>query len=171
MDGTYSPTRMALRRVTGTFGWVLAVAVPTWLAVGRVLTGTAGAWSVVYALTLAPLLAALSVVALAVPRSRTARYPSGRACGFLWSAWGCGALLGVFLPEVGDGASSVLEAWWGPELSGVAAALSNPLGIAMVFMTITAAVLAVRDSSDRGRRRPADEDAYQGTGFYRVLGD
>ncbi|GAA1120850.1 hypothetical protein [Citricoccus alkalitolerans] len=161
------------RRWTARLGWVLAVAVPAWLAGGRVLTDSTGNLTPVYAATLAPVLLVLSVVALAVPARRPARYPSTRACTVLQISWACGIALGFTLPDTGEGASSVLGAWAGSDAEGVAAALSNPLGIIMLFMAIMGCVLSIRHSAHgegNGRRsRDADEDDAQGTGFFPVL--
>ncbi|MCY1159101.1 MAG: hypothetical protein MOP51_2126 [Citricoccus sp.] len=161
----------ALRRWTTRIGWILAVAVPLWMAGGRFLTDSAGDLTGIYALTLTPVLLLLSVAALAVPRRRPGRYPSARSLGLLLIAWACGLGLGFTLPDTGEGASSVLGALVGPQAEGVAAALSNPLGIIMLFMSIAGCVLAVRDSSraDAARRSPSDEDDYQGTGYFPVL--
>ena len=141
--GTVAPAVAAV-------GWLCAVTVPLWVAGGRFLTGTAGDLAVVYALTLAPVLLVLSVVALGI-------------------AWLCGVGLGLTLPDTGAGASSVLEACAGPEMSGVAAALSNPFAILMVLTAIIGCVLAVRDSRPGGPSRVTDEDDQQGTGFFPVL--
>lgn len=149
-------------------GWAAAVLVPLWIAAGRFLTGTAGGLAVVYALTLAPVLLVLSVVALAVPAARPARRPSVRAVVALGIAWLCGLGLGLTLPDTGEGASSVLEAWAGSEMSGVAAALSNPFAIIMVLTAIIGCVLAVRDSRPGGPARVTDEDDRQGTGHFPV---
>ncbi|XKH54146.1 hypothetical protein LG293_14005 [Citricoccus nitrophenolicus] len=160
------------RRWTARLGWVLAVAIPAWMAVGRVLTDSAGNLTPVYAATLAPVLLVLSVVALAVPARRQARYPSVRACTVLLISWVCGIALGFTLPDTGEGASSVLGAWAGPGAEGAAAALSNPLGIIMLFMAIMGCVLSIRHSADgegNGRSRDTDEDDAQGTGFFPVL--
>lgn len=161
----------ALRGWTTRAGWILAVAVPLWITGGRFLTDSAGDLTVVYALTLAPVLLLLSVTALAVPRRRPGRHPSARSLGLLLIAWACGLGLGFTLPDTGEGASSVLGALVGHQAEGVAAALSNPLGIIMLFMSIAGCVLAVRDSSraDGARRAPSDEDDYQGTGYFPVL--
>jgi hypothetical protein len=161
----------AFRRWTTRAGWVLAVAVPLWMAGSRFLTGSAGDLTPVYALTLCPVLLLLSVVALGVSRRRPGRYPSARSLGLMLIAWACGLGLGWTLPDTGEGASSVLGALVGPQAEGAAAAFSNPLGIIMLFMSITGCVLAVRDSSRPGgaRRSPDDEDDYQGTGYYPVL--
>jgi hypothetical protein len=161
----------AFRRWTTRIGWILAVAVPLWMAGGRFLTDSAGDLTVVYALTLSLVLLLLSVVALAVPRGRPGHYPSARSLGLLLIAWACGLGLGFTLPDTGEGASSVLGALVGREAEGVAAAFSNPLGIIMLFMSIAGCVLAVRDSSrpDGARRSPGDEDDYQGTGYFPVL--
>lgn len=171
MRGEAGTEVAAWRRWGTAIGWVLAVAVPLWMAGGRVLAGSAGALTPVYALTLAPLLLVLSVVALAVPRRRPGRLPSGRALGVLSLAWACGIGLGFTLPDTGEGASSVLGVLAGPGAEGAAAALSNPLGIIMAFMAVAGCVLAVRDSArpDGARRSPADEDDHQGTGFFPVL--
>ncbi|MDI3330886.1 MAG: hypothetical protein QJR09_09170 [Micrococcus sp.] len=159
------------RRWTTRVGWVLAFAVPAWMAGGRFLTDSAGALTPVYALTLAPVLLVLSVVALAVPHRRPGHYPSARSLGLLLIAWASGIGLGFTLPDTGEGASSVLGALVGPEAEGAAAAFSNPLGIIMLFMSIAGCVLAVRDSSrpDGARRSPGDEDDFQGTGYFPVL--
>ena len=159
------------RRWTTRIGWVLAVVVTLWMAGGRFLTHSAGDLTPVYALTLSPVLLVLSVVALAVPRRRPGRYPSARSLGLMLIAWACGLGLGFTLPDTGEGAASVLGALVGPGAEGVAAAFSNPLGIIMLFMSIAGCVLAVRDSSRPGgaRRSPADEDDYQGTGYFPVL--
>jgi hypothetical protein len=161
----------AFRRWTTRIGWILAVAVPLWMAGGRFLTDSAGDLTPVYALTLSPVLLVLSVVALAVPRRRPGRVPSARALGLLLIAWGSGVGLGFTLPDTGDGASSVLGALAGPEAEGAAAAFSNPLGIIMLFMSIAGCVLAIRDSSRPGgaQRSAEDEDDYQGTGYFPVL--
>ncbi len=150
-------------------GWVAAVAVPLWIAAGRFLTGTAGDLAFVWALTLAPVLLVLSVVALAVPSRRPARRPSVRSMVALGMSWVCGVGLGLTLSDTGAGASSVLEAWAGPEMTGVAAALSNPFAILMVLTAIIGCVLAVRDSRPGGPSRVTDEDERQGTGFFPVL--
>lgn len=160
--GTVAPAVAAV-------GWLCAVTVPLWVAGGRFLTGTAGDLAVVYALTLAPVLLVLSVVALAVPARRPARRPSVRSMVALGIAWLCGVGLGLTLPDTGAGASSVLEACAGPEMSGVAAALSNPFAILMVLTAIIGCVLAVRDSRPGGPSRVTDEDDQQGTGFFPVL--
>lgn len=160
------------RRWTARLGWVLAVVVPAWLAGGRLLTDSTGNLTPIYAATLAPVLLVLSVVALAVPARRPARYPSVRACTILLMSWGCGIALGFTLPDTGEGASSVLGAWAGPGAEGAAAALSNPLGIIMLFMAIMGCVVSIRHSAHgegNGRSRDADEDDAQGTGFFPVL--
>lgn len=161
----------AFRRWTTRTGWCLAVAVPLWMAGGRFLTGSAGDLTPVYALTLSPALLVLSVVALALPRRGPGRYPSTRSLGLMLIAWASGLGLGFTLPDTGQGASSVLGALVGPGAEGAAAALSNPLGIIMLFMSIAGCVLAIRDSSrpDGARRSPDDEDDYQGTGYFPVL--
>ncbi|MFB9070432.1 hypothetical protein ACFFX0_04200 [Citricoccus parietis] len=146
--------------------------VPAWLAGGRVLTDSTGDLTPVYAATLAPVLLVLSVVALAVPARRPARYPSVRACTIMLLSWGCGIALGFTLPDTGEGASSVLGAWAGPGAEGAAAALSNPLGIIMLFMAIMGCVVSIRHSAHgegHGRSRDSDEDDAQGTGFFPVL--
>lgn len=163
---------LGFRRWTARSGWVLAVVVPAWLAGGRVLAGSAGSLTPVYALTLAPLLLVASVVALTVPRRRAGRYPSARACVLLLLAWAGGIGLGFTLPDTGEGASSVLGVLAGPGAEGAAAALSNPLGITMVFMAVAGCVVAVRDSAHgdgSGRSRTEDEDDAQGTGYFPVL--
>lgn len=160
------------RRWTARCGWFFAVAVPLWLVGGRFLTDSAGSLTPVYAATLAPTLLVLSVVALAVPARRAARLPSHRACTVLLISWACGISLGFTLPDTGEGASSVLGAWVGPGAEGAAAALSNPLGIIMLFTAVMGCVLAVRHSSygdGSGRSRDADEDEAQGTGYFPVL--
>jgi hypothetical protein len=106
--------RFGFRRVTARYGWVAAVLVPAWLACGRFLTGSAGDLTPVYAALGAPVMLVLSVVALAVPARRPARYPSARACTILLISWACGLALGFTLPDTGDGASSVLGALVGP---------------------------------------------------------
>lgn len=159
-----SPARLWGTRI----GWLAAFAVPAWLVGSRLLTGTAGDLTVVYALTLAPLLLVLSVAGLAVPRRR-GQLPSGRSLGLLGVAWAAGIGLGVTLPDVGNGAASVLEAWSGPEMAGVAAAISNPLGIALGLCGLVGCVLAVRDSRSAGPSRVTDEDEAQGTGFFPTL--
>lgn len=171
--GSHHPERgQGFRRWAARIGWVLAVAVPVWLAGGRVLTDSTGDLTPVYAATLAPVLLVLSVVALAVPARRPARYPSVRACTILLLSWGCGIALGFTLPDTGAGASSVLGAWAGPGAEGAAAALSNPLGIIMLFMAVMGCVVSIRHSAHgegNGRSRDSDEDDAQGTGFFPVL--
>lgn len=171
--GTHPPEPgQGFRRFTARLGWVLAVVVPVWLAGGRVLTDSTGDLTPVYAATLAPVLLVLSVVALAVPARRQARYPSARACTILLMSWGCGIALGFTLPDTGEGASSVLGAWAGPGAEGAAAALSNPLGIIMVFLAVMGCVVSIRQSAHgdgQGRSRDADEDHAQGTGYFPVL--
>lgn len=171
--GSHHPERgQGFRRWAARIGWVLAVAVPVWLAGGRVLTDSTGDLTPVYAATLAPVLLVLSVVALAVPARRQARYPSVRACTVLLISWVCGIALGFTLPDTGAGASSVLGAWAGPGAEGAAAALSNPLGIIMLFMAVMGCVVSIRHSAHgggNGRSRDADEDEAQGTGFFPVL--
>lgn len=168
-SGPVDPTAGTVPLAVVLLGWVAALAVPLWIAAGRFLTGTAGDLAVVYALTLAPLLLVLSVVALAVPGGRPARRPSIRATVALGLAWICGAGLGLTLPDTGEGASSVLEAWAGPEMSGVAAALSNPFAILMVLLAVIGCVLAVRDSRPGGPSRVTDEDDRQGTGHFPLM--
>lgn len=171
-SSTTPPPAGAFRRWTARGGWILAVVVPLWLAGGRLLTDSAGSLTPVYAATLAPVLLVLSLVALSVPARRPGRYPSARACTVLLISWACGIALGFTLPDTGAGASSVLGAWAGPGAEGAAAALSNPLGIIMVFMAVLGCVLSVRHSAHgdgSGRPRDADEDEAQGTGYYPVL--
>lgn len=168
-SGPVDPTAGTVPPAVVLLGWVAALAVPLWIAAGRLLTGTAGDLALVYALTLAPLLLVLSVVALAVPGGRPARRPSIRATVALGLAWICGAGLGLTLPDTGEGASSVLEAWAGPEMSGVAAALSNPFAILMVLLAVIGCVLAVRDSRPGGPSRVTDEDDRQGTGHFPLM--
>lgn len=166
------PPAGAFRRWTARSGWLLAVAVPLWLVGGRFITDSAGSLTPVYAATLAPALLVLSVVALAVPARRPARYPSLRASAILVISWGCGIALGFTLPDVGEGASSVLGSWAGSGAEGAAAALSNPLGIIMLFMAVLGCVVSVRHSAQgdgSGRPRDADEDEAQGTGYFPVL--
>lgn len=160
-EGTVSPTVARL-------GWVAAVLVPVWIAAGRFLAGTAGNLAVVYALTIVPLVLVLYVVSLAVPARRPAQRPSGRSMVALGLSWIAGLGLGLTLPDTGEGASSMVEAWAGPGASGVAAAFSNPLAIIMIFTAVVGCVLAVRDSRPGGRSRVTDEDEHQGTGHYPV---
>ncbi|MFB2571462.1 hypothetical protein [Micrococcus sp. IITD107] len=167
--GPADPTAGTVPAGVALLGWVAALAVPLWVGAGRFLTGTAGDLALVYALTLVPVLLVLSVVALAVPGSRPARRPSVRAMVALGLAWICGLGLGLTLPDTGEGASSVLEAWAGPEMSGVAAALSNPFAILMVLLAAIGCVLAVRDSRPGGPSRVTDEDDRQGTGRFPLL--
>lgn len=167
-----APPVTPFRRVATRLGWVLAVVVPLWLAGGRLLTDSAGTLTPVYAATLAPLLLVLSLVALGVPARRPARYPSVRACVILLISWVCGLALGFTLPDHGQGASSVLGAWFGPGAEGAAAALSNPLGIIMLFTAVMGCVVAVRHSGygdGSGAPRDTDEDEAQGTGHYPLL--
>lgn len=169
---TAPPEASTFRRWTSRCGWALAVAVPLWLALGRLLTDSAGSLTPVYAATLAPTLLVLSLVALAVPARRPSGYPSSRACGILMISWGCGIVLGFTLPDVGEGASSVLGSWAGPGFEGAAAALSNPLGIIMLFMAVLGCVVSVRHSAHgdgSGRPRDTEEDEAQGTGYFPVL--
>ena len=168
-SGPVDPTAGTVPPAVVFLGWVAALAVPLWVGAGRFLTGTAGDLALVYALTLAPVLLVLSVVALAVPARRPARRPSVRSMVALGIAWLCGVGLGLTLPDTGEGASSVLEAWAGPEMSGVAAALSNPFAILMVLLAVIGCVLAVRDSRPGGPSRVTDEDDRQGTGHFPLM--
>ncbi len=170
-DASHPDTVTPFRRWATRVGWVLAVAVPLWLAGGRLLTDSAGSLTPVYAVTLTPLVLVLSLVALGVPARRPARYPSVRACVILMISWACGIALGFTLPDTGEGASSVLGAWFGPGAEGAAAALSNPLGIIMLFTVVMGCVVAVRHSGHgdgSGAPRDTDEDEAQGTGHYPV---
>ncbi|NUL47110.1 hypothetical protein F7P69_18165 [Cellulosimicrobium funkei] len=172
LTGTAPPPAVTFRRWTARPGWLLAVAVPLWLVGGRFLTDSAGSLTPVYAATLAPALLVLWLVALTVPARHPARYPSPRACTILLISWGCGIALGFTLPDAGVGASSVLGSWAGPGAEGAAAALSNPLGIIMLFMAVLGCVLSVRHSAHgdgSGRPRDAEEDEAQGTGYFPVL--
>lgn len=151
-------------------GWVAAFVVPLWIATSRLLVGTAGWHTWIYALTLAPLLLVLAMMTLAVP-ARRGFTTSGRACAWLWIAFGFGAALGFVLPDAGEGATAVISVWFGEGFEGTAVAASNTAAIVMGFSAVFATVFAFLDSRTGGPIRTTDEDEAQGSGYYPLLGE
>lgn len=148
--------------------WVALIMVVAWVGLSRVLIGTAGALSVIYALTLVPVLAILGILTLTVPHLRGTRVPS-RSLGWLGISLGCGLVLGFFLPDAPGSTSSVVGVMFGEAMAGAASAISNPMAVIMVFCAVMACVMAFLDSRPAGPRRTTDEDRYQGTGFFPLL--
>lgn len=135
----------SLSRAVARFGVVPAILMPVWFAGGRLLTDSAGTLSIILAVSAAPLLLVLHLSALWLPTRRRRRI-SPRAAAFLVASWVFGVSFGFTVPDLGEGASSVLVALAGEEVAGLSAAVSNPSGILMTFTAVLALGFSVVDS-------------------------
>jgi hypothetical protein len=146
---------------SGVFGIVVAcggVLLAAWIVAGRSLFGVSGSLTVTYALTIGVLLVVLHFFAgRAILRTARRGYRMRPATlGTVIAAWGCGILLGLMIPDVTPiGLQTILTGPSEPGL-GIVIGVSNPLGIIMLVMSITALVLATVDS--KGGPRVLDED-------------
>lgn len=146
---------------SGAFGVVVAcggVLLAAWIVGGRCLFGVAGSLTVTYALTIGVLLVVLHFfVGRAILRTaRRGHRTRPATVGTVVAAWGCGILLGLMIPDVTPGGlQTILTGGSEPGL-GIVIGLSNPLGIVMFVMSITALVLATVDSKG-GPRVPEDD--------------
>ena len=145
----------------GVFGAVVAtsgVLLAAWVAAGRWLFGVGGSLTVTYALTIGIVLALLHLfIGRGILRTARRGYRTRSVTiGTVIAAWGCGILLGLMIPDVTPvGLQTILTGASEPGL-GIVIGLSNPLGIIMLAMSITALVLAAVDS--KGGPRVPDED-------------
>jgi hypothetical protein len=145
----------------GSFGIVVAccgVLLAAWVVAGRSLFGVGGSLTVTYALTIGVLLVVLHFfVGRGILRTARRGYRTRPATiGTVIAAWGCGILLGLMIPDITPaGLQTILTGASEPGL-GIVIGLSNPLGIIMLVMSITALVLATVDS--RGGPRILEED-------------
>lgn len=143
------------------FGIVVACAgvlLAAWIVGGRSLFGVGGSLTVTFALTIGVLLVVLHFfVGRAILRTARRGYRTRPATiGTVIAAWGCGILLGLMIPDITPaGLQTILTGGSEPGL-GIVIGLSNPLGIVMFVMSITALVLATVDS--KGGPRVPEED-------------
>lgn len=162
MDGQ-GPVRSVLVR----FGWLPALLVPAWFSGARLLTDSAGTLSLVLALTAAPALVITSLLTLWLPPRRRHHQtgapvlPSPRAAVLISASWALGLVFGLTVPDLGDGAASVLTVLLGEQREGLSAAVSNPAGILMVFCAAMALGLALVDArrDALGPPEPIDDEA------------
>lgn len=154
MDSPRSTVRTSPARGVGVLaaGVVLAL----WIVAGRFLFGIGGE------LTLAYLLIGVVIVILHASISRAVARVSERGFelrpstrGTIIAAWGCGALLGLTIPDLTpDGLQTILTGASQPWLE-VAIGVANPAGILTIAFTIIALVLASQDA--RGPRIHEDD--------------
>lgn len=161
------------------WGLIPAVLVPLWFSGARLLTDTAGTLSIILALTLAPAMLVVTVLALRLPgRRRDAETsqpvrPSPRAAVLLVLSWVCGVVFGATVPDIGQGASSVSVALLGEQAAGLSAAISNPAGILMLLCAAMALGFAVVDArrAEAGPLGPVDDDAVLAAYGYTFMDD
>lgn len=145
----------------GTLGVVVAgagVLLAAWVVFGRSVFGVGGSLTVTYALTIGVVLVVLHFfIGRGILRTARRGYRTRRATvGTVIAAWGCGILLGLMIPDLTPiGLQTILTGPSEPGL-GIAIGVSNPLGIVMLVMSITALVLATVDS--KGGPKVLDED-------------
>lgn len=145
----------------GAFGIAVAcggVVLAAWVAGGRILFGVAGSLTLTYTLTIGVALVVLHFfVGLAIFRTARRGYRTRPATmGTILSAWGCGIMLGLTIPDItAIGPQTILTGPTEPGL-GIVIGLSNPLGIIMLSLSVTALVLANIDA--KGGPRVLDED-------------
>ncbi|WP_417562598.1 hypothetical protein [Microbacterium sp.] len=140
---------------------VVGLVLALWIAFGRVLFGVAGELTVVYALTIAPLLVVLHLfIAQGVLRTARRGYRSRRATfGTLYASWGCAVLLGLLIPDLtSTGLQTVLTGGSEPAL-GIAIGFANPIGIIMFVFAVAALILARGDANGRADL-PTEEELY-----------
>jgi hypothetical protein len=145
----------------GTLGIVIACAgvlLAAWVVAGRSLFGVGGSLTITYALTIGIVLVVLHFfIGRGILRTARRDYRTRPATiGTVIAAWGCGILLGLMIPDITPiGLQTILTGPSEPGLS-IVIGLSNPLGIIMLVMSITALVLATVDS--KGGPRVLEED-------------
>jgi len=149
------PTERA-RRTRGTAVLLIGLLLALWIVAGRFLFGIGGE------LTFAYLLLGILIVILHVYIGRALTRASARGFrvrpstrGALIASWGCGALLGLTIPDLTpDGLQTILTGSTQPWLE-VAIGVANPAGILTIGFTIIALVLANQDAQGP---RPHEDD-------------
>jgi len=140
----------------GTAVLLVGLALALWIVAGRFLFGIGGG------LTFAYLLIGILIATLHALISRAVRRVGERGFslrpatrGTLIASWGCGALLGLTIPDLTpDGLQTILTGSTQPWLE-VAIGVANPAGILTIAFSIIALVLASQDA--RGPR-PHEDD-------------
>lgn len=160
-----------LRRMVSRFGIIPGVGIPIWFTAGRLITDTAGTLSLILAVSAAPVLIGLYLATWWIPRRR-GHWLSSRSTALLLTSWTLGLSFGLTVPDLGEGAASVLVALAGEDVVGISAAISNPSG---VLMTFTAALALGFCLADTRRTRPSgtaqefDDDSMLHTFGYTFL--
>jgi Na+-driven multidrug efflux pump len=146
---------------SGALGIIVAcggVFLAAWVSGGRILFGVDGSLTLTYALTVGVAFVVLYLFAgVAILRTARRGYRTRPATiATVLSAWGCGILLGWTIPDITPiGLQTILTGATEPGL-GIVIGLSNPLGIIMLGLSVTALVLANIDA--RGGPRVLEED-------------
>lgn len=132
------------------------VAIAAWIVFGRFLFGVGGELTLAY-LPIGVLVVVLhAFIGRALSRTAARGFTPRRSTwGTLITAWGCGILLGLTIPDVTEtGLQTILTGAAQPWLD-VAIGVANPAGIIMIAFTIIALVLA---SQDAHGPRPVEDD-------------
>ncbi len=144
MDSGMLTARAATAR--GTAVLLVGLGLALWIAAGRFLFGIGGELTLAYLLIgilFATLHALISRAVVRVGERGFALRPSTK--GTLIASWGCGALLGLTIPDLTpDGLQTILTGSTQPWLE-VAIGVANPAGILAIAFTIIALVLARQD--------------------------
>lgn len=158
-------------------GWVATFGAAAWILLPRLIIGTTvtGAMIITGIVTLIPIV--IGCVTLGVPAARK-KPPSKRAVAWLWIAFACAFIVGLFLPDDTifsasnhDQATALVAVLFGTGWEGAGSAIANPAAIIMTVTGVIAAVFAVLDSRAGGPVRTEDEDHLQGYGPFAILGE
>lgn len=145
----------AFRTLVAAASVPMAVLVALWVAGGRVLFGVSGQLTMLLALTLAPVLLVLLLLAGVRTTATAAHYrpfaASARSSAVLACAWLASLGFGFTVPEFGPHGGSVMSRLFGEAALGMSTALCNPLGISSVGLAVAAVVLAYQDSRRTSR--------------------
>ena len=158
-------------------GWIGTFLLAAWILVPRLMIGTTVpiAWVVTVSLPL--VLMAIGGVTLGVPALRN-MIPTKRSVAWLWFAFFWAFIVGLFLPDSTifsagspDHATALVAVLFGPGWEGAGSAIANPAAILMTISGIIGAVFSLLDSREGGPIRTEDEDAFQGQGYFTILGE